>query len=41
MLFSHEYIRVKLITEEMEREEAALQEDLYAADRRFSEYYNV
>nr|XP_008365005.2 AUGMIN subunit 4-like isoform X4 [Malus domestica] len=33
--------RVKLITEEIEREEEALQEDLYSADRKFSEYYNV
>lgn len=33
--------RVKLIIEEIEREEAALREDLYAADRKFAEYYNV
>ncbi|XP_043689962.1 AUGMIN subunit 4 [Telopea speciosissima] len=33
--------RVKLITEEIEREEAALREDLYSADRKFAEYYNV
>ncbi|KAJ8763660.1 hypothetical protein K2173_003132 [Erythroxylum novogranatense] len=33
--------RVKLIMEEIEREEAALREDLYSADRKFSEYYNV
>ncbi|BBG98970.1 hypothetical protein Prudu_008508 [Prunus dulcis] len=33
--------RVKLIIEEMEREEAALREDLYSADRKFAEYYNV
>ncbi|KAI3902502.1 hypothetical protein MKW92_028018 [Papaver armeniacum] len=33
--------RVKLITEEIEREEAALREDLYAADRKFAEYYSV
>ncbi|PIA57877.1 hypothetical protein AQUCO_00500058v1 [Aquilegia coerulea] len=33
--------RVKLIIEEIEREEAALREDLYSADRKFSEYYNV
>ncbi|KAB2615644.1 hypothetical protein D8674_022232 [Pyrus ussuriensis x Pyrus communis] len=33
--------RVKLITEEIEKEEEALQEDLYSADRKFSEYYNV
>ncbi|KAK3027937.1 hypothetical protein RJ639_039404 [Escallonia herrerae] len=33
--------RVKLITEEIEREETALREDLYSADRKFSEYYNV
>lgn len=40
-LFSGEYIRVKSITEELEREEAALKEDLYSAERRFTEYYNV
>ncbi|KAG9451633.1 hypothetical protein H6P81_011598 [Aristolochia fimbriata] len=33
--------RVKLIIEELEREEAALREDLYSADRKFAEYYNV
>ncbi|CAN1242955.1 AUGMIN subunit 4 [Linum perenne] len=33
--------RVKLITEEIEREEASLREDLYSADRKFGEYYNV
>ncbi|KAK1321518.1 hypothetical protein QJS10_CPA03g00219 [Acorus calamus] len=33
--------RVKLIIEEIEREEAALQEDLYSADRKFGEYYGV
>ncbi|KAL6283981.1 hypothetical protein ACE6H2_014910 [Prunus campanulata] len=33
--------RIKLIIEETEREEAALQEDLYSADRKFSEYFNV
>ncbi|KAG9146743.1 hypothetical protein Leryth_005072 [Lithospermum erythrorhizon] len=33
--------RVKLITEEIEREEAAWREDLYSLDRKFSEYYNV
>ncbi|XP_004302887.1 PREDICTED: uncharacterized protein LOC101313133 [Fragaria vesca subsp. vesca] len=33
--------RVKLIIEEMERDEAALQDDLYSADRKFAEYYNV
>ncbi|KVI02285.1 hypothetical protein Ccrd_019432 [Cynara cardunculus var. scolymus] len=32
--------RVKLIIEEIEREEAALREDLYSADRKFAEYYN-
>lgn len=35
------FIRVKLIIEEIEREEAALREDLYSADRKFAEYYNV
>ncbi|KAL5729045.1 AUGMIN subunit 4 [Ranunculus cassubicifolius] len=33
--------RVKLIIEEIEREESALREDLYSADRKFAEYYNV
>uniref|UniRef100_A0A2P2K465 Uncharacterized protein MANES_15G071400 n=2 Tax=Rhizophora mucronata TaxID=61149 RepID=A0A2P2K465_RHIMU len=33
--------RVKLVIEEIEREEAALREDLYSADRKFAEYYNV
>ncbi|GMH05744.1 hypothetical protein Nepgr_007584 [Nepenthes gracilis] len=33
--------RVKLIIEEIEREEVALQEDLYSGDRKFAEYYNV
>ncbi|GKV38817.1 hypothetical protein SLEP1_g46686 [Rubroshorea leprosula] len=33
--------RVKLMIEEIEREEAALREDLYSADRKFAEYYNV
>ncbi|KAL5984205.1 AUGMIN subunit 4 [Asimina triloba] len=33
--------RLKLINEEIEREEAALREDLYSADRKFAEYYNV
>lgn len=33
--------RVKFIIEEIERDEAALREDLYAADRKFAEYYNV
>ncbi|KAF8097323.1 hypothetical protein N665_0291s0031 [Sinapis alba] len=33
--------RVKLIIEEIEREEASLREDLYSADRKFAEYYNV
>ncbi|KAG6634606.1 AUGMIN subunit 4-like isoform X1 [Carya illinoinensis] len=33
--------RVKLIIEEIEREEAALREELYSADRKFAEYYNV
>lgn len=35
------FIRVKTIIEEIEREEAALREDLYSADRKFAEYYNV
>lgn len=33
--------RVKIIIEEIEREEEALREDLYSADRKFAEYYNV
>nr|XP_028964193.1 AUGMIN subunit 4-like isoform X1 [Malus domestica]XP_028964195.1 AUGMIN subunit 4-like isoform X1 [Malus domestica] len=33
--------RVKLIIDDMEREETALREDLYSADRKFAEYYNV
>ncbi|KAF5478911.1 hypothetical protein F2P56_005433 [Juglans regia] len=33
--------RVKLTIEEIEREEEALREDLYSADRKFGEYYNV
>ncbi|KAI3703831.1 hypothetical protein L1987_74026 [Smallanthus sonchifolius] len=33
--------RVKLIIEEIEREEGALREDLYSAYRKFAEYYNV
>ncbi|CAL5384305.1 unnamed protein product [Camellia sinensis] len=33
--------KVKLIIEEIEREEAALREDFYSADRKFAEYYNV
>ncbi|XP_015899654.2 AUGMIN subunit 4 [Ziziphus jujuba] len=33
--------RVKFIIEEIEREEASLREDLYSADRKFAEYYNV
>ncbi|THF99484.1 hypothetical protein TEA_016356 [Camellia sinensis var. sinensis] len=33
--------RVKVIIEKIEREEAALREDLYSVDRNFVEYYNV
>ncbi|XP_027342575.1 AUGMIN subunit 4 [Abrus precatorius] len=33
--------RVKLLIEEIEREETALRNDLYSADRKFAEYYNV
>lgn len=33
--------RVKIIIEEIERDEEALKEDLYSADRKFAEYYNV
>ncbi|ERN19654.1 hypothetical protein AMTRI_Chr02g214960 [Amborella trichopoda] len=33
--------RVKLIVDKIEREEAALREDLCSADRKFAEYYNV
>jgi len=32
---------VKLLIEEIEREETALRDDLYSADRKFAEYYNV
>ncbi|GAA0138727.1 hypothetical protein LIER_00418 [Lithospermum erythrorhizon] len=41
MLLIIQLNRVKLITEEIEREEAAWREDLYSLDRKFSEYYNV
>ncbi|KAE9591029.1 putative HAUS augmin-like complex subunit 4 [Lupinus albus] len=33
--------RVKLLIEEIEREETALRDELYSADRKFAEYYNV
>ncbi|EYU27337.1 hypothetical protein ABFS82_13G168600 [Erythranthe guttata] len=33
--------RVKVIIEEIEREELAWREDLYSSDRKFAEYYNV
>jgi len=33
--------RFKSAVEEIEREEAALLEDLYSVDRKFVEYYNV
>ncbi|EPS64103.1 hypothetical protein M569_10678, partial [Genlisea aurea] len=33
--------RVKLIIEEIEREEFAWRDDLYSSDRKFAEYYNV
>ncbi|PHU22474.1 hypothetical protein BC332_07581 [Capsicum chinense] len=33
--------RVKLSTEEIEREEEAWREDLYSSNRKFAEYYNV
>ncbi|KAL6570824.1 AUGMIN subunit 4 [Orobanche gracilis] len=33
--------RVKLVIEEIEREELAWREDLYSSDRKFAEYYNV
>lgn len=32
---------MKLIIEEIEREETAWREDLYSSDRKFAEYYNV
>ncbi|KAI3739531.1 hypothetical protein L2E82_29938 [Cichorium intybus] len=35
------YRRVKLMIEEIKREESALREDLYSADRTFAQYYNV
>ncbi|CAH9083914.1 unnamed protein product [Cuscuta europaea] len=34
-------LKVKVIIEEIEREEATLREDLYSSDRKFAEYYNV
>ncbi|XP_019440719.1 PREDICTED: AUGMIN subunit 4-like isoform X1 [Lupinus angustifolius] len=33
--------RVKLLIEEIETEETALRDELYSADRKFAEYYNV
>ncbi|KAI5674799.1 hypothetical protein M9H77_15163 [Catharanthus roseus] len=33
--------RIKLIIEEIEREEEDWREDLYSSDRKFAEYYNV
>ncbi|KAK7287527.1 hypothetical protein RIF29_00808 [Crotalaria pallida] len=33
--------RVKLLIEDMEREETALRDELYSTDRKFAEYYNV
>lgn len=39
--FKFKYYRVKLIIEEIEREELAWREDLYSSDRKFAEYYNV
>ncbi|KAL0322269.1 UNVERIFIED_CONTAM: AUGMIN subunit [Sesamum calycinum] len=38
--FEFSYGRVKLIIEEIEREELAWREDLYSSDRKFAEYYN-
>lgn len=35
------FLRVKIIIEEIERDEEALKDDLYSADRKFAEYYNV
>ena len=34
-------VRVKLIIEGVESEEAVLLEDLYSMDRKFAEHYNV
>ena len=33
--------RIKSVIEEIELDEEALLEDLYSADRKFAEYYNV
>ncbi|CAI0379778.1 unnamed protein product [Linum tenue] len=40
-LLSFPHSLPRLITEEIEREEGALREDLYSVDRKFAEYYNV
>lgn len=39
--FSFPFDRVKLITEEIEKEEAHLLDDLASMDRKFAEHYNV
>jgi hypothetical protein len=36
-----ETFRVKSVIEEIELDEGGLLEDLYSADRKFAEYYNV
>lgn len=41
LIFLFDVRRVKLIIEEIEREEAALRGDLYSVDQKFAEYYNV
>jgi hypothetical protein len=45
MSISHDFYlpfdRVKLIIEEIEKEEAHLLEDLASMDRKFAEHYNV
>jgi hypothetical protein len=39
--FFFHYDRVKLIIEEIKKEEALLLEDLSSMDRKFAEHYNV
>jgi hypothetical protein len=41
IIFFFPFDRVKLIIEEIEKEEAHLLEDLASMDRKFAEHYNV
>ena len=41
MFLSVNTFRIKSVIEEIELDEEALLEDLYSADRKFAEYYNV